>query len=365
MLNIVQTPAIARTQVPLDRTHLAAEWLLDSGICRPGFGVAEDYRTDGREYAPVSRKATAHYVSALLWLFEKRGETRYIDRALTAAQYLSRSSRDMSGLTLAGGMVRYDRSADRRFDEGSAIIRALVESWHASQHSEFLTKAIECGYAMQRIPGLCGLESARGWLELALATGKAQWRELYDQALTWSLSFYRVFFEPDKQDVRAASTTKVAGFPSATGLTNRCCFLEALLAHISQPGSRSDETVGIFEKLFEVTSNEIRTIARKTTSRNDVPTEAYARLLRLRLQAGGLGLIKLDAHQAEREARLIRDMQADHYDARIRGGYYTGRPSNVFARVVGLSTTAVSLQALEQWQQYQDSCLRPCLPQLV
>src|SRR5271157_4856941 len=146
MLSLVQTPASTSRHLPLDRTQLAGEWLLDSGICRPGFGVAEEYRTDGREYAPASKKATACYVGTLLWLFETRDEIRYIDRALTAAQYLSRSSRDMNEhpSAPARGRMTFDVSSHRRLDEDSAVLQALVQSWQASQHSEFLTKAIEC-----------------------------------------------------------------------------------------------------------------------------------------------------------------------------------------------------------------------------
>lgn len=360
MLSLVQSPVNASRPLPLDRTQLAAEWLLDSGICRPGFGVAEEYRTDGREYAPVSKRATANYVSTLLWLFETRGETRYIDRALTAAQYLSRSSRDLNESTLAGGNMACDRSANRRLEDGCAMLRALVESWRASQHAEFLTKAIECASAMQRIPCLCPLESARGWLELAGATGNARWQELYNRSLAWSLSSYR---DVESEDgVRSVSWASRA---TTTDLTSRCCFLEALLANLMRPRNRTSEAVPIFEKVFERTSKELRTFSRKTGPDTEMPTEAYARLLRLRLNAAGLGLMKLDAERAEREASLIQEMQADQCDPRTRGAFYSGRPSNVFARVVGLTVTAVSLQALEQWQQYQDGCFRPALLQIV
>jgi hypothetical protein len=342
MLSLVQAAASAPRFVPLDRTQLAAEWLLNSGICRPGFGVAEEYRTNGREYTAVSKKATAHYVSALLWLFETRGETRYIDRALTAAQYLSRCSQDRSEPALVGGVVG-DRTAHRRFEEYSAIVRALVESWRASQHSEFLTTAIEYANAMQSIPGLCPLESVRGWLELAGATGNRQWQQLYDRSLAWSLSFYRDLVEPeDERD---------------GGLTGRCRFLEALLAGLMRPGNHS-EAVRIFEDVFERTSKALPT-------RNEVPTEAYSRLLRLRLHAAGLRLVKMDAGQADRELGWIHGMQADHDDPRIRGGFYAAQPSNFFSKVVGLTSTVISLQALDQWQQYQDGCLRPALLQFV
>jgi hypothetical protein len=350
MLSLVQTAASAPRVVPLDRTQLAAEWLLDSGICRPGFGVAEEYRTDGREYTHVSKRATAHYVSTLLWLFETRGETQYIERALTAAQYLSRCALDTNGPALVGEVVSYDRKAHRRLNECSAMVRALVESWQASQHSEFLTKAIECANAMQRIPGLCPLEGARGWLDLARATGNAHWQDLYDRSLAWSLSSSRAFVEPE------AARSNVAAFASADSLTSRCRFLEALLAGLMRPGNHS-EAVRIFEEVFERTSKGLHT-------RNEVPTEAYARLLRLRLHAAGSGLVNLDAEQAEREAGWICGMQADHYDPKIRGGFYAA-PSNFFSRVVGLTSTVISLQALDQWRQHQDGCLRPAVLQLV
>jgi hypothetical protein len=354
MLSLVQTPPIARRPVPLDRTRLAADWLLDSGICRPGFGVAEEYRTDGRKYTPASKRATAYYVRTLLWLFETHGETRYIDRALTAAQYLSRCSQHVNGPVMAGGIVNYDRSANGRLDECNAMLRALVESWQASQHSEFLTTAIECANAMRCIPGLCRLESARGWLELAEATGNAQWQEPYDRALAWSLSFYGEFFESGDGE-RAAPNS----------LTSRCGFLEALLAHLIRPRNRSGEAVRVFERVFALTSKGVCALPREAGSENAALTEACARLLRLRLHAAGLGLVKLDAVRAECEAGRIQEMQADDFDPRIRGGFYAARPSNVFSRVVGLTSTVTSLQALEQWQQYQDGSFRPALLPLV
>src|SRR5208283_4844708 len=156
MLSLVQKSATAHN-VLSDRTQLAAEWLLHSGICRPGFGIADEYRTNGREYAPESNKATAYYVSTLIWLFETRGQTRYIDRALTTAQLLSQSALVMYVSSLTDGMGASDRPADSRFEDCSAILRSLLRCWKVSRHSEFLNRAIECANFMQRIPGQCPL----------------------------------------------------------------------------------------------------------------------------------------------------------------------------------------------------------------
>jgi len=154
-------------------------------------------------------------------------------------------------------------------------------------------------------------------------------------------------------------------FPPAKALTGHCCFLEALLASLVRPPNQSGEAVRVFERVFAFASNGLRSSPSKTLSGNAVPTEACARLLRLRLYAAALGLIKLDANQAEHEAGLIRHMQADHYDPRIGGGFYTERHSGPFESVVGLTATAVSLQALAQWHQFKSGDFRPDLLQLV
>jgi len=365
MLRLVQSPASAR-HLRLDRTLLAAEWLLDSGICRPGFGIADEYRTDGREYAPVSNKAIACYVSTLIWLFKTRGETRYIDRALTTAQYLSQSALVMY-VSAPTSETASDRQIDSRLDECSAILRALLRCWHVGQHSEFLTRAIECANFMQRIPGRCPLESTRGWLELAEETGNRRLQELHCHVLGWSLTVYPEFLEfgDGKTTVSpAAFGTKTARLPSTTLLARHCGFLEALLPTLERPGDQS-RAARAFEKVFALTSAGLRSLSSEAVSGNTVPTEVCARLLRLRLYAAALGLIKLDADQAQYEAGIIGEMQADQYDPRIRGGFYTGGHSTIFERVVGLAATAVSLQALTQWQQFRNGDFRPDLAQLI
>jgi hypothetical protein len=366
MLSLVQTTASARRVVMLDRPKLAEAWLLDSGICGPDFGVSEQYQTNGRAYTPVSKKATADYVRTLLWLFETRSETRYIDRALTVAQYLCLCTADMDGPAVLGADASYGRSSHSQFDEYSAVVRALVESWEASRHSEFLTKAIECVDVMQRIPGLCPLEAARGWLELARVTGDAQWQTFYDRSFAGRLGSYRRLVEPgDERILSFSARTKVTTPAPADSLTHQCRFLEALLAHLMGPRSQSREALRIFESVFARTTHSVHALDEETVSEDTAPTEVYARLLRLRLHAAGLGLVKLDVGQAESEAETIREMQADQSDPRIRGGFYSVRPLNIFTRVVGLTATMASLQALEQWQQYQDNCFRPALLQLI
>ena len=353
MLSLVQKPVSVRRPVPLDRTELAAEWLMESGICGPGFGVAEEFRTDGTEYSPISMKATACYITTLLWLYETFGETSYIDRALTAAQYLFGTWQDTNGLVMKGGTAGYNRSAHRRLDEGGAMLRAMVESWRASQHAEFLAKAIEWANSMRRIPGLCPLGSARGWLALAQATGTAHWREPYDRAISWNLRFYGSQKGDQSEPWAAAANTL-----SSSSLTNRCSFLEALLANFTRPRKHAGENVRIFERVFQVTSDELLGLS-------DAPTETCARLLRLQLHATGLGLIKLDLQRAERTADLIRAMQADHADSRIHGGFYANRPSHPSFGSVRLTTTAVALQALAYWAQYQQGCFDPAPLDLV
>src|SRR5208283_1465149 len=272
MLSLVQKSATAHNVLSV-RTQLAAEWLLHSGICRPGFGIADEYRTNGREYAPESNKATAYYVSTLIWLFETYGQTRYIDRALTTAQLLSQSALVMYVSTCTDGMATSDRPTYSRLDECSAILRALLRCWEVSRHSEFLDRAMECAIFMQRIPGRCPLESTRGWLELADETESRQWRKLHDRVLGRSLNLDPEFLEfGDSKPApsSAASGNNTALSPPTAELTRQCCFLEALLPTLVRPGRQSLAARRVFEQVFALASNAVRALSSKTPDENPV-----------------------------------------------------------------------------------------------
>jgi hypothetical protein len=356
MLRLVQKQTTARYLLS-DQTELAAEWLLDSGICRPGFGVAEQYRINLTQYAPVSNRATAHYVSTLLWLFESCGETRHIDRALTVAQYLSRAAKEGNTLAFPGESLTGRRSTEDRLDETSVMVRALLRSWEASHHAEFLMRAIECAKSMQRMPGRCLPRPALVWLELADLTGNPQWRELYDSSLAWNLTFYPDFLglRGRKAAAAAASETHLE-----SELISGCRFLEELLPALASPRSRPSSAVSVFEKTFSLMGQWLHAPAQGTMS-----SEACARVLRLRLYAAGLGLMKLDVERVEREAALLGDMQADHHDRRVEGGFYAGQLSNTTEPVVGLTATALCMQALAQWRKFQGGDFRPDLRQMI
>jgi hypothetical protein len=356
MLRLVQKQTTARYLLP-DQTERAAEWLVDSGICRPGFGVAEQYRRDVTQYAPVSNRATAHYVSTLLWLFETWGETRHIDRALTVAQYLSRVAKESNTLAFPGERLTHGRSAEDRLDETSVMVRALLRSWEASHHAEFLMRAIECAKSMQRMPGRCLPRPALAWLELADLTGNPQWRELYDSSLAWNLTFY-----PDFLGLRGrkAAATQASEARNESELISGCRFLEELLPALASPRSRPSAAVSAFERIFSFVGQWLQASAQGTMS-----SEACARVLRLRLYAAGLGLMKLDVERAEQEASLLGDMQADHHDRRVEGGFHAGLRSGATEPVVGLTASAICMQALAQWQQLQSGEFRPALRQMI
>jgi hypothetical protein len=345
MLNLVRTSPTS-DQLLIDRTSLAAEWLLDSGICRPGFGVAEEYRRNRREYASISKRATAYYVSSLIWLFETHGETHYIDRALTAAQFLYRSGTGARIMTFRDRVVSQNGTADDWLDESSVVIRALLRSWETSHHSEFLSAAMEYAASMRQVGGDCPLRAARAWLELGEITGDRQWHELYDRSLARSL------------DICFANSA------SGAALIDNCQFLEALLPSIVPPSHRSNEALFVFREVFARISDSLRKRYEAAGFDSAIPTEVCARLLRLRLCASAWNLINLDSDRAQQEVGFLTDMQATHYDPRARGGFYNGKRSGIIDTAVGLSATAVGVQALSYWRQFQTSGFRPDLRQL-
>ncbi len=345
MLSFVQ-PSLTPDYLLLERTSIAAGWLLDSGICRPGFGVAEEYRRNRREYAPTSKRATAYYVSSLIWLFETHGETRYIDRALTAAQYLSRIAPGASIVPFRDRLATNDQTADERLDESCVIIRALLRSWETSHHSEFLSRAIDCAESMRRVVGDCPLTAAHAWLELAEITGNSRWRQLYDRSFENGL------------DTRSVS------FGSRAAVIDNCRFLEALLPSIVPPSHHSSEALSVFRRVFALTSDWLQTRYEAAGFDSAISTELCARLLRLRLYASAWGLVRLDEELAQQEAGFIADVQATDHDPRNRGGFYNGRRSGVIEAAVGLTATVTGMQALALWQQFQNGDFRPDLRQL-
>src|SRR5579859_4716881 len=67
------------------------EWFLQSGIQEPNGGVARYYFSDRRQNAALTTEITAYCAGALVSLYRQSGDSRYLDAAVNAGQYLLKS----------------------------------------------------------------------------------------------------------------------------------------------------------------------------------------------------------------------------------------------------------------------------------
>jgi hypothetical protein len=335
--------------------ELAGGWLLRSGIQEATGGVARYYRTDLARNAPVSTEITGYAASALLYLHARTGEARYREQALAAGHFLTRTAWDRE-LAVMPFEVGAPNGQAYFFDSG-IIARGLVALWRRSGEAEFLETAERCAESMARDfgagsefhailelpskkpaardrrwsrgPGCYQLKAGLAWLELAEATGRAEYGAHYERLLEYALGEQASF---------------LAGEPEGERVVDRlhayCYFLEGLLACAERP----DCGLALGQGLERAA--ELRDSAAGLLERSDV----YAQLLRLRLFGAGLGAAPLDRKAAEREAAVILEFQAGGSDPRIAGGVYFGRKGAQTLPYVNPASTVFAMQALEMWR---------------
>jgi hypothetical protein len=343
-------------------------WLLTSGVQDESGGVARDYLVDEHSYGSLATAATGFYISAMLKANES-SEPEPIEHAKRAGRFLVERAFD-SNLELFLVEVGPEGSEPRleaRFLDCCIAARALLHLWQATGEHVFLDHAERCGVAlrtrMSRVDGsffplldlqndqpsagtgswavkaeVYQLKSALAFLELSDATGNREFNTSTEKMLSWCLKTYEGFVRPDDDPEKVVDQ-----------LHAYCYFLEGLLPIASEDMKASN---ALQRGVLEV-ENRMREIA-GGYQRCDV----VAQLLRLRLYADRIGIMELDAGEAEKEALLIEQFQHQSTDPKVDGGFAFARRNGQAMPQVNPATTAVALQALAMWEQAEDGAFR-------
>jgi len=334
-------------------THLsrAGEWFLRSGIQEPNGGVARYYRTDLERNHAVSTEITAYAASALVYLHTTTKDPRYLDRALAAARFLTRTAWDSASETMP---FEIDPPAAAYFFDCGIVVRGLVSVWRVTAEAEFLDVATALGQSMvrdfasadgsfhpilslpgklplghdtgrwSRSPGCYQLKAAMAWRDLLEATADERFREPYERVLAYSLDTCDGF---------------LPGHPERFKVMDRLhaflYFLEGLLPSAQQPRCAAAIRDGIPRA-----AHYLREIAPEF-ERSDV----YAQLLRMRLYADRAGALPLDHTAAQFEAEKLAQFQT------AGGGFYFGRKAGDWLPYVNPVSSAFALQALGLWDE--------------
>ena len=351
-------------------TWLGVNWLLESGIQQPSGGVARYCHTDTWRYRAISNEITAYAASALVFLRHATGRQECLEAALRAGRYLVRTAWNPALGTMPFECRERDELA-YFFDLG-IVTRALVRLWRATGEREFLETAAGCARSMaedfrgpsgyhpvlrlptkepvegeggwSRHPGCYQLKAALAWCELAEAGGGDEFIGLHEEALEGFLTTHRAFLdgEPD----RARIMDRLHAY---------CYFLEGLL-----PKARRPECAAALGEGIGRVGSLLREIA-PVFERSDV----CAQLLRIRLYAAALEAVPLDRELAQEEAAALPAFQFQDADRRAAGGFCFGRKEGASMPFVNPVSTVFSIQALEQWTEFEAGRFRPDVQDLI
>ena len=335
----------------------AGEWFLRSGIQQPNGGVARYYRTDLERNQAVSTEITGYAASVFVYLHTTTRDARYLDHAVAAARFLTRTAGDSASATMP---FEIDPPAFTYFFDCGIVVRGLVSVWRVTADAEFLDAAAALGKAMvrdfaaadgsfhpvlslpdkhpleqdasrwSRAPGCYQLKAAMAWWDLLEATADARFREPYERALEYSLGACGGF---------------LPGHPERPKVMDRLhaflYFLEGLLPRAQEPRCAAAIREGIPRA-----AHYLREIAPEF-ERSDV----YAQLLRMRLYADRAGALPLDFAAAQFEAERLAQFQVAGSDPSTGGGFYFGRQAGAWLPYVNPVSSAFALQALGLWDE--------------
>ena len=340
----------------LDR---AGCWYVKSGIQEPGGGVARYYLAGLGKNALVSTEITGYALSALVYLYEKRGDQSFLDAAIRGGRFLVDQAWNPRLKTFP--FEHSDNGTQPQaltyFFDCGIIVRGLLALWRVTGDSSMLACARETAHSMladfareheihpiltlpakqplpytrqwSRSPGCYQLKAAWAWHELFQVTGETSFSASYERALALALE--------SKDRFLPAETAE----RTMDRLHAYCYFLEALLAQSGRPDCREALEEGIGR-----VSGYLRGIA-PVFARSDV----YAQLLRIRLYAANLEALPLNEREAAEEAACIQTFQCESSDARMSGGFYFGRKGETMLPFVNPVSTAFCLQAMDVWRE--------------
>jgi hypothetical protein len=335
----------------------AGEWFLRSGIQQANGGVARYYRTDLERNHAVSTEITGYAASAFVYLRTVTKDAQYLDRAVAAARFLTRTAWDSASRTMP---FEIDPSTFAYFFDCGIVVRGLVSVWRVTADAEFLDVATALGQSMlrdfasadggfhpvlslpdkrpqepdagrwSRSPGCYQLKAAMAWWDLLEATADEQFREPYTRVLEYSLGACGDFLPGHAE--RPKVMDRLHAF---------LYFLEGLLPNAHEPRVAAALRDGIPRA-----AHHLREIAPEF-ERSDV----YAQLLRMRLYADRAGALPLDRAAAQFEAERLAEFQAAGSDPSTGGGFYFGRKAGAWLPYVNPVSSAFALQALELWNE--------------
>lgn len=351
---------LASKTASLSQLERAGRWFLLSGIQEADGGVARYYLAESDRNAPISTEITGYAASVLVWLYDQTGDSAYLDAAIRAARYLTRTAWDINSATFPFEIATGTQRAYSYFFDNGIVIRGLLAAWRATGEGEFLERAKDAAVAMafdfhaaeavhpilalpekepldyeprwSRSPGCYQLKSAMAWLDVAAVTGQHEIAAAYERMLVYSLSTHSAFLPGDERAERVMDR-----------LHAYCYFLEALLP----VAARLECKMALAEGMQRVGSL-LRLIA-PVFVRSDV----YAQLLRVRLFAHELGAVPLDFEAAAQEAERAAGFQCNRSEERFDGGYWFGRKGDALLPFINPVSTAFCAQALTLWEQFQ------------
>ena len=349
-----------------DRLSAAGRWFLESGIQDASGGVARYYRCDLGKNACVSTEITGYAVSVLLFFHLRTGQTEYLESALRAARFLTRTAWDAQ---LGTFPFEHSRNGDRPpalayfFDTG-IVIRGLLAAWRVSQQAEFRDTAIAAGRAMladfssgdlihpilalphkrplpyetnwSAAPGCYQLKSAMAWYELFEITGETYFLRAYESAVESVLASAHDFLPGETDPHKVMDRLHAYAY-----------FLEGLL-----PFLHRGDCAGPFGTGIDRIAAYLREIA-PLFVRSDV----YAQLLRLRLYGKVLGATPFDAPAAANEARQALAFQFQCEDPCASNGFSFGRKNGQLLPFVNPVSTAFCAQALALWDDHRNNTI--------
>ena len=321
--------------------------------------MARYYLAGVGKNAQVSTEITGYAVSALVYLYEKRGDQSFLEAAIRSGRFLV--DRAWNPRLRTFPFEHSDNGTRPQalayFFDCGIIVRGLMALWRTTRDESLLVCACEAGHSMladfaredeihpiltlpakqplpyapqwSRSPGCYQLKSALAWHELFEVTGETSFRASYERALALALD--------SKDRFLPAETAE----KTMDRLHAYSYFLEALLPHLDRAECRDALEEGIGR-----VSGYLREIA-PVFVRSDV----YAQLLRLRLYAENLFGLPLHEREAAEEAAWIKTFQCESSDARMNGGFYFGRKGQTMLPYVNPVSTAFCLQALDMWHE--------------
>ena len=335
----------------------AGEWFLRSSIQQPNGGVARYYHTDLERNHAVSTEITGYAASTFVYLRAVTKDARYLDRAIAAARFLTRTAWDSASATMP---FEIDPPALTYFFDCGIVVRGLVSVWRVTADGEYLDAAAALGKAMvrdfaspdgsfhpilslpdkrpleaeagrwSRSPGCYQLKAAMAWWDLLEATADEHFREPYERVLEYSLGACGGFLPGHAE--RPKVMDRLHAF---------LYYLEGLL-----PRAREPRVAAAIREGIGRAAQQLREIAPEF-ERSDV----YAQLLRMRLYADRAGALPLDFAAAQFEAERLAEFQVAGFGQSTGGGFYFGRQAGAWLPYVNPVSTAFALQALELWDE--------------